>query len=489
MAAPSFSTSISSVARLDAPFYQVVNGELMPAPMSFGIINPATEQSFARSPRADEALLDHAVGSARNAFARWRRTEVEERRQVIEAMAARLLDEKDELATLLVLEQGKPLAAANAEVERAAAFMLQIGAIDIGPERIHEIPGQSSQVHYKPMGVVGAITPWNMPLVLAAPKIASAILAGNALVLKPSPFTPLATLRMAEHLYECAPPGVLNVIAGSDELGPWMSRHEGIDKINFTGSIETGRKVMMSAAGTLKRLTLELGGNDAAIVLDDANLDEAIPKLFWAAFGLSGQICMAVKRLFVPRSKLQTVTDRMTAMADQCKIGDGFEPGVEVGPIQNSAQLDRVLGLLAETERHPGARITTGGKRLDRPGYFVSPAIVTGIDAGARLVDEEQFGPVLPIMVYDHVDEVVERANATRFGLAGSVWTEDLDRGAAIAARLDAGFAWVNHHVGTTRDLPFGGVKQSGLGRQGHRIGVTSDMEVQVVQVRRGGEG
>jgi acyl-CoA reductase-like NAD-dependent aldehyde dehydrogenase len=288
---------------------------------------------------------------------------------------------------------------------------------------------------------------------------------------------------MAKVTSDILPRGVCSILAGGSGMGQWMCEHPDVAKINFTGSVPTGRRVMQSAAATLKRLTLELGGNDAAIVLDDADIDAIAPKLFSGAFGLAGQVCMAIKRLYVHESQYERLVDAITELARNAKIGNGFEEGVELGPVQNRKQFDDVLDFIEETRALSGVRITTGGRPIDRPGYFIEPTVVADIREGTRLVDEEPFGPILPIIAFKTVEEVMERANNSRFGLGGSVWTSDLDRGAALAAQLEAGFTWVNHHVGTTRDLPFGGMKNSGLGRNGGEIGVKSDMEAQVVMV------
>jgi len=469
--------------RLAEKFFHLIDGELVSSDVEFEVINPATAEPFARCPSASPAQLDTAVAAARRAGLRWRETGLSERRDLIGELANRLREHGDELSELLVLEQGKPLAAARSEIERAAASMVEICSAKILPEVLRDDEFSRVELHYKPLGVIGAITPWNVPIALAAPKMASALYSGNGFVLKPSPYTPLTTLRMGAILRDILPKGLVNILAGADSIGRSMTEHPGIDKISFTGSVKTGKQVMESGSATLKRLTLELGGNDAAIVLDDADFDEIAPKLFRAAFGLSGQVCMAIKRLFVPANRYEEMVAHMTRLARSAKVGDGFEDDVDCGPVQNKAQFDRVMELIAETKGRPEARITAGGYALDRPGYFIAPTIVAGLREGAPLVDEEPFGPILPILSYATIEEAISRANATIYGLGGSVWTRDAERGGQIAARLDAGFTWVNHHVGTTRDLPFGGMKHSGIGRQGHTIGVTSDMEAQVVVI------
>jgi acyl-CoA reductase-like NAD-dependent aldehyde dehydrogenase len=279
------------------------------------------------------------------------------------------------------------------------------------------------------------------------------------------------------------PPGVLNVVAGGNDLGRWMTEHPGIDRITFTGSTATGKKVMASAAESLKRVTLELGGNDPAILLDDADLDEMLPRVFMGAFMNCGQICMAVKRVFVPEQKYEPVVEAFTKMAQNLKVGDGFEPDVQMGPLQNKMQFEKVLDIIEDTRNQPATRITTGGHRLNRPGYFIAPTIVADIKDDARLVREEQFGPVLPVLKYKTVDEAIERANNTEYGLCASVWTKNVNKGAEIAEQIEAGTVWVNHHVGSEADLPFGGFKHSGVGRELGLAGLHTFMESQVVKV------
>lgn len=467
-------------------FRLLIDGRLVGGEMALQVINPATEKVFVSAPAASKEQLDLAVAAARAAAWGWSRVPVETRRALVRKLADALREISEPLAELVSLEQGKTIGAARMEMVRAADSMDEIAAIDIDDELLRDDHRGRVEVRYKPLGVIGAITPWNVPIALAAPKIASAIYTGNAVVLKPSPFTPLATLLMGEAFAPIVPHGLLAILSGHDDLGPWMTEHPGIDKINFTGSIATGKRIMQSAARSLKRLTLELGGNDPAIVLDDADPAAIAPRIFAGAFGLSGQVCMAIKRLYVHRSLYEPMVAELTRLARNAKLGDGLEDDVEFGPLQNRIQFERVLELIEEARAIPGARITAGGHALNRPGYFIAPTIIADVAEGNRIVDEEPFGPILPILVYDDVDEAVRRANATRFGLGASVWTSRPARGAEIAARLESGIAWVNHHVGTTRDMPFGGVKESGIGRQGHSIGVRSDMESQVIVLPAG---
>jgi acyl-CoA reductase-like NAD-dependent aldehyde dehydrogenase len=304
-------------------------------------------------------------------------------------------------------------------------------------------------------------------------------------ILKPSPYTPLCTLKIAELLREVFPPGVLNVVAGGDELGEWMTAHPGIDKISFTGSVETGKKVMASCAGTLKRFTLELGGNDAAIVLDDVDPRAVAPKLFFGAFVNSGQVCMAIKRIYAHESIYAQLCTALAEEAAKARVGSGLEPDVQLGPIQNREQYEKVVGILEDTTAQ-GARILAGGRVPGGPGYFFPPTIVADIDEHSRLVQEEQFGPIVPVLKFSDEEDALRRANDTRFGLSGSVWSADLARATRLAARLEVGTAWVNQHRVTSATVPFGGAKESGMGRQYAALGLKGYMEPRVISVLKG---
>jgi acyl-CoA reductase-like NAD-dependent aldehyde dehydrogenase len=331
----------------------------------------------------------------------------------------------------------------------------------------------------RPLGVVAAITPWNYPLILASWKIAPALLAGNTLVIKPSPFTPRSTLAMVETLADVFPAGVVNAVSGGDELGRWMTSHATPRKISFTGSVETGKHVAMAAAPDLKRVTLELGGNDAAIVLDDADPAVVGEKLFDAAFANNGQVCSAVKRVYVPEALHDDLVDAIAAKASAIKVGDGMDPESELGPINNKPQYERVSELVAEA-LESGATAVTGGAPMEGPGYFFQPTVLTGVAEGTRIVDEEQFGPALPVIAYRDVDDALARANATSFGLSGSVWSSDADRAAGVADQLECGTAWVNAHLALAPHQPFGGFKWSGLGVENGPWGLAGFTEIQV---------
>jgi acyl-CoA reductase-like NAD-dependent aldehyde dehydrogenase len=465
------------------PYTHTIDGRGATSLRSFGIVNPATGAVFAQCPDATRVQLDEAVAAARRAFGPWGGLSFGDRREALLRFAVAMGGRVDDLAPLLVREQGKTLAECRRELSFVPRQIERLSAIEVKGEVLPSDDETRVELRYRPLGVVGIITPWNVPVGIAIGRIAQALYTGNTVVQKPSPYTPLTTLRMGEVSRDVLPPGVLNIIAGAGpDLGAWMTAHPGIDKISFTGSVPTGKTVLASASSNLKRVTLELGGNDPAIVLDDVDPRMVAPKIFQAAFANCGQICVAIKRLYVPEPLYEAMCNALTEIARSIHVGDGLDPRTQMGPLQNKMQYDKVLGILEDT-KNAGARILCGGEALDRPGYFIAPTIVADIQEGTRLVDEEPFGPVLPVIRYRDVDDAIRRANDTRYGLSGSVWTNDLARGADVAARLEVGTAYVNEHRIPDATVPFGGAKESGLGREYSSLGLKSYMEAQVISV------
>ena len=465
------------------PFTLTIDGDRVAGETLFDVVNPATAGVFAQAPDATRAQLDLAVAAARRAFESWRTTSPGQRREVLVAFADEIRSETESLSRLLTCEQGKPLSASVREVQMTADRLESLASFEVSRETLRNDSKGRVVLDYQPLGVVGAIAPWNSPLVLATQIAAQALVSGNSVIVKPSPFTPLATLRLGEIAARTLPPGLFNTLSGGNELGQWMTEHRGIDKIGFVGSIATGKRVLASAAASnLKRVSLELGGNDAAIVLDDADIDSIAPRLFWGAFVNSGQRCMAIKRVFAHESVADRLGAALADLARRAKVGDGFEPDVELGPVQNRPQFERVLTLMGEALAR-GGRALSGGGALSRPGYFIAPTVMTGVSEGTRLVDEEQFGPVLPVLTFRSPEEAVTRANATRFGLGASVWSGDPVRAADMACRLEAGTVWINTHGGAAPEIPFGGWKESGVGRAMGLMGIQSYMEARVLHL------
>jgi acyl-CoA reductase-like NAD-dependent aldehyde dehydrogenase len=464
-------------------FTLTIDGKGEPGEGTFDVVNPATGQVFAQAPACSRAQLDAAMESAHRAFGPWQRDEAR-RRQALLACAEAIKARLGELAPILTQEQGKPLARAQEELVGAAVWFQYTASLQIPVEVVQDDEKVRVEVRRRPHGVVGAITPWNFPVLLAVWKIAPALLAGNTVVVKPSPYTPLATLRLGEILRDALPNGVVNVVAGGDELGAWVSAHPRVRKVSFTGSVATGKKVAAAAAPDLKRLTLELGGNDAAIVLEDADPARIAQKLFWGAFANSGQVCSAIKRLYVHERIAAPLTEALAEVARSVKVGDGMQPDTQLGPINNKPQFERVVGLLDDAKK-AGAKVVTGGGARPGGGYFVEPTLVTGIAEGTRLVDEEQFGPALPILTYRDVEDALERANGTMYGLSGSVWSSDPARAAEVAGRLECGTAWVNQHMAVAPNLPFGGAKWSGIGVENGPWGLLGFTEIQTVNIAK----
>jgi acyl-CoA reductase-like NAD-dependent aldehyde dehydrogenase len=471
-------------AELRTDFTLLIDGEARTSATTLDVINPATGRVFARCPAAGRAELDEAVAAARRAFPSWRDAGFAERTRLIRAFTAALRAEQDTLARLLTTEQGKPLAQSLAEIDRGTVQADDMTGIEIPVELLIDNDRSRIELHYRPLGVAGIITPWNAPVTLALGPLISALYTGNTAVLKPSPYTPLTTLKLGEIAGRIFPAGVVNVLAGGDQLGQWMTEHADIDKISFTGSVATGKKVLASAAGTLKRVTLELGGNDPAIILDDVDPKAIAKKVFFASFVNSGQVCMAIKRIYAHERIHDALCDALVEEARGTKIGDGLDPDTQLGPVQNRMQYEKVLDILEDTKRS-GARILTGGEIPEGPGYFIPPTLVADIAEDSRLVREEQFGPVVPILKYADLDDAIRRANDTRYGLSGSVWTSDPERGREIARQLEVGTAWVNQHRATSAWVPFGGAKESGLGRTYSIMGLKSYMEPEVISVAK----
>jgi acyl-CoA reductase-like NAD-dependent aldehyde dehydrogenase len=460
-------------------YVMTVGGETLPTGETFGVRNPATGEVFAQAPECSREQLDAAFDAASKAAREWRSDEAA-RRSVLLKVADVLFASAGEIAPVLTAEQGKPLADANIEAFAAAIWCQYFANLETPRQIIQDDDNAFVEVVRRPLGVVAAITPWNFPLTLAFWKIAPALLAGNTMVLKPSPFTPLSTLKVAELLRDVIPPGVLNVVSGGDELGGWMTGHPTPRKISFTGSIETGKKVAASAAPDLKRVTLELGGNDPAIILDDADSATVANAIFEGAFSNNGQVCSAIKRVYVPEAMYDDVVDALAVRAKAIKVGDGTEPDSKLGPINNEPQFERVKELVADALSQ-GARAASGGHAMDRPGYFFEPTILADLTDGTRIVDEEQFGPALPVISYRDEGDVIDRANATHFGLSGSVWSADPERASAVAAQLECGTAWVNTHLALSPHQPFGGFKWSGIGVENGPWGLAEFTEFQAM--------
>jgi len=472
-----------------AEYAMIIDGQKVWTQETIGVINPATEEPFAQVPVGTPAHVDQAVAAARAAFPAWSALSNNDRKAKLHRLADALEANKPELMRLLTEETGKPMKGFKGvgsafEVEGSIVWLRATAETELPVEVVQDDDEARVEVHHKPIGVVGSIIPWNWPLVIAIWHYAPALLAGNTLVAKPSEFAPVTTLRFAEIANDILPPGVLNVVAGAGDIGAAIAGHPDINKIVFTGSSPTGRSIMQAASGNLKRLTLELGGNDAGIVLPDVDPKEVAQKLFRACFHNSGQTCGALKRLYVHEDIYDELCDELAAIANTVKFGNGLEEDTDLGPLQNKKQLDRVCELAADAKA-AGAQFLTGGEAAAGPGYFFPPTVVTNITDGTRLVDEEQFGPIVPVIKYSDVDDAITRANNNPAGLNGSVWSTDVERATELAGRLEAGSVFVNAHAEIQPNAPKGGIKQSGIGCEFGHWGLAENTDIQTVKIRK----
>ena len=465
-------------------YTMTIAGKPVTGKETYGVINPATDATFAEAPNCTPDELELAIAAAKAALPVWRNTSIDERRGLMNAFAGKIAEHAETLARLLTKEQGKPFESAMADVLGGVHWLMETSKLDI-PEHVSEDSEQRLMVtKYEPIGLVAAIVPWNFPVLLAMFKVAPALLAGNAIVLKPAPTTPLTTLKIGELASEVLPAGVLNVISGDDRLGPWMTSHPAFDKISFTGSTQTGRRVMEGASKDLKKITLELGGNDAAIVMPDVNVEAIAEQLFWAAFQNTGQICIATKRMYVHKDIYEPLKEALVAYAKTVKVGDGSEQGTRIGPIQNKAQYQRVLDLIQDAKDN-GYNFLVGGEASTAPGYFVPVTILDNPPEDARIVQEEQFGPILPLMSFDDLDDVVSRSNNSIYGLGASVWSADIELAQDLAGRLEAGTVWINETQHLSPHAAFGGAKQSGVGVEGGEHGLLEFCQPKTISIRR----
>ena len=470
-------------------FSMYIGGQAIQAGRTFEVIDPALGEAFALAQAAEPKHVEAAVAAARAAFPGWSARPDAERKSLMHALGAALEANMPELMDLVTRETGKPLQGLNnvgagMEVGAAIAWTHVTADFDLEPEVIQDNEQARVEIHRKPLGVVASVTPWNWPLMIAIWHVIPALRAGNTVVLKPSEYTPVATARFVELANALLPPGVLNLVTGAGDVGAALSSHADVNKVVFTGSTRTGKKIMESAAASLKRVTLELGGNDAGIVLPDVDVKAVAPKLFAVGFHNNGQTCACLKRLYVHDSIHDALCEELARLAREVVVGNGLDPDSQLGPLQNRAQFD-IVAKLAEDAREAGGRVLAGGKAREGKGYFFEPTIVAGLTNGARLVDEEQFGPILPVIRYTDVEEAIRLANDNPNGLGGSVWSSDPARATVIGKRLECGSVWINEHGAVQPDAPFGGVKQSGIGVEFGKQGLEEFTTIQTVKIMK----
>ncbi|UUT35794.1 aldehyde dehydrogenase family protein [Microbacterium elymi] len=462
----------------------LLNRVQAPAGQGREIPDAATREIIGRAPELSVADLDDAIARAKAAQSGWEALGHAQRSALLLKVADAIDANAEPLARILSREQGKPLNGPNArfEVGACSAWLRTAASTVLEPEVIVDDGETHAELHYRAIGVVGAIGPWNWPMMIAIWQIAPSLRMGNTVVIKPSEYTPLSVLAMVAVMNEVLPADVLIAISGGREVGARLAAHPDIDKVMFTGSTATGRKIIESSAGNLARLTLELGGNDAGIVLPGTDPQAIAQDLFWGAFINTGQTCAALKRLYVHDSIYDDVVDALKGIAEQTPMGDGLDEANVLGPLQNRQQFD-IVSRLVEDARANGGRIVTGGAPATELGELFYPiTLVADVKDGDALVDEEQFGPALPIIRYSDVEDAVASANRLNVGLGASVWG-DREQAREVAARVQAGTVWINSHGGVHPMIPFGGVKGSGYGLE---FGVEGLKSVAVPQIING---
>jgi acyl-CoA reductase-like NAD-dependent aldehyde dehydrogenase len=478
---------------VEAPIHEamLIGGKRVDGPARIDVSNPARPDELVGTiVRGAPEHVDQAVAAAKAAQPAWAALTFTGRAQRLDAGIARLGQDIDKRAAVFVRENGKPLAEARGELtsvpKRQQMALAYAAELDAG--RSLAAPHGRTFVVNRPYGVVVSIVPWNSPVVLAFTQIVAALLAGNCVVLKPPETCPLALIRSVIMFAEALPPGTINIVTGLPaEIGDALTTHPDVGKIGFTGSIPSARHIMANAAQAIKGITLELGGNDPAIVLDDADLGASTMKsMLGATFQMTGQVCMAIKRIYVPTKRYDEFVELFCEAAESLVVGDGLEPAVTMGPLHTRRAQLRAEGLVEDAVLR-GAAVKNLG-RIDNEatfsgGYFMRPVVVTDIPEDAPLMTEEQFCPAIPVATYDDLDDVIARANRSIYGLSGSVWSRDVDRAIGVAGKMEAGQVWINAHgVHAINHLaPYGGVKQSGIGRKSGIEGVREYLQSQTI--------
>jgi acyl-CoA reductase-like NAD-dependent aldehyde dehydrogenase len=469
-------------AQIEDGFYDIIGGQRFSAARKLSVINPATGKELATVSDIDAATLDDAVDAARKAFLPWRAFQLARRKEILNEALTEIDRHAEELSVLLTAEQGRPLFQARWEIDLLTkrfgpAFM----QMDI-PEIEQDLADIGHVFkRYTPIGVVGAITPWNLPVLISFIKTLPALLAGNTVVLKPSPFTPLTVLRISDYIRDLLPPGVLNTVTGGDELGPWMTSHPGIDHITFTGSTATGKRVMASASATLKHVSLELGGNDPGIILADADPHAIAQDLFNSMFLLSGQGCICLKRLYIHEDIYAALTNALVAVARSAKVGNGLDPNTVLGPVQNHLQYQRLQSTWEEIRKSRATILFRGDVPTNEKGFFFPVTLLDNPPEDASYVAQEIFGPIRSVFKYKTVDEAIRRANNTSYGLGASVWGKNSDELQRVACQLEAGTVWINQHLVRNPLVPASAYKNSGIGVELGEEGVLEFCHIQVI--------
>ncbi|MEX3009559.1 aldehyde dehydrogenase family protein [Hoeflea sp. TYP-13] len=464
----------------------IINGKPLASTETFESYNPATSEVLGLVARSTDVQIGQAIAAARKAQPAWAALPDANRREYLVKAAAVLEENAAYLAELVTREQGKPLTGPGSQFEiQACVDWTNVPAdLELPVEVVFEDETRRDELHRKPLGVIAAIAPWNWPLLIATWQIMPSIRAGNTVVIKPSEYTPIGTLEMVRLISKVLPEGVINTVSGDGTVGRRLCENPDIDKIMFTGSAATGKKIIQASSENLARLTLELGGNDPAIVLPDADPAAIAEGLFWGAFINQGQTCACAKRLYVHEDIHDAVVAKLKGLAEAMPMGNGLNDGIVLGPVQNRRQLD-IVSRLTEDAKARGATIVCGGNSIDGPGNFFPVTLVTDIENDAPLVQEEQFGPVLPVIRYSNTDDAIGMANEGDTGLGASVWSSDTEKAAAVAGRLDAGTVWINRHGVIHPMVPFGGAKKSGFGLEFGIEGLKALTQPQIISISK----
>lgn len=448
---------------------------------AIAVLDPASLQVITTFHSATVVQVDAAVATAQQAFLQWQNYSDQQVKQCLTAISADILSSRDELARLICLEQGKPLAVAQLEVDMAVYWLNVTNALEIPVLRQQDEHGKVMQTYHRPVGVVASITPWNWPLMIAVWHIIPALKAKNCVINKPSEYTPLSSILLVEIINRHLPAGVCNIVLGEGDVGAALTQHHGINKVTFTGSTVVGQQILSHSAQDLTPVILELGGNDAAIVLDDVDVATIAEKIFNAAFFNAGQTCACIKRLYVHVDVYDAMVEALVELADQQVLGHGLEPTTTMGPIQNIKHYHKVKTMLAAALEEGAVIANKSIATVPEEGYFIAPLILTNVKEQSDIFASEQFAPILPVVKFSDIDEVIQQSNATDYALGASIWTQDLNRASHLAKQMQAGTVWVNSHADVSPHAAFSGWKMSGLGSSFALDGLLQFTQKQVI--------
>ncbi|KAH9907583.1 Aldehyde/histidinol dehydrogenase [Xylariomycetidae sp. FL2044] len=453
-------------------FYNIINNETVETSTKRHTICPSNKQPLPfESPLSTKDDVERAVSSAASAYPAWKKLSFDERAGYLNKFADAIEAHKDAFVELLGLEAGKPPQAAGFEMYLVMNLARQIPLLRLKEETPIDDETRRAIVRYVPLGVGVGIIPWNFPLTLGIGKLLLALLAGNTFIWKPSPFSPYSALKLAEIGTKIFPPGVFQALSGEENLGPWLTEHPGVAKVSFTGSIETGKKIMAACATSVKRVTLELGGNDAAVICDDVDIPSVAGKVAFLTFVHCGQICMNIKRIYVHEKIYDEFLATFVEITKSFPTGDHTDPNAFFGPIQNERQYEKLKAFYAQIDKE-GWKVAFGSAPQESEGYYMPATVIDNPPETSAIVKTEPFGPIVPLMKWSGEDEVIERVNGTVYGLGASVWSKDVPRAQRIAEQLEAGSIWVNTHFEVEPNVPYGGHKQSGLGMDWGEVGL-----------------